>query len=141
MNYLKVFFRRKEYILIPVFIGLIVGVCAGILLPKKYKSSTILLVEDGKSDNPLFDNIAVSTTVNQRLTTIRESMLGWNSLLELVKRLKLDKEVKTPQELEKLIIDDIRQKIDIELRGRNIIDLSYVGSTPENDPSGRQKYY
>ncbi|MBP9853814.1 MAG: hypothetical protein KBD53_02975 [Candidatus Omnitrophica bacterium] len=131
MNYLKVFFRRKEYILIPVFIGLIVGVCAGILLPKKYKSSTILLVEDGKSDNPLFDNIAVSTTVNQRLTTIRESMLGWNSLLELVKRLKLDKEVKTPQELEKLIIDDIRQKIDIELRGRNIIDLSYVGSTPE----------
>ncbi|MGE0267450.1 MAG: GNVR domain-containing protein [Candidatus Omnitrophota bacterium] len=130
MNYLKVFFRRKEYLVIPVFIGLILGVCAGIILPKKFKSSTILLVEDGKSDNPLFDNIAVSTTVNQRLATIRESLLGWNSLVELVKRLNMDKEVKTPQELENLILG-IRDKIDIKLRGRNIIDLSYVGSTPE----------
>lgn len=130
MNYLKIFFRRKEYLVIPVFIGLILGVCAGIILPKKFKSSTILLVEDGKSDNPLFDNIAVSTTVNQRLATIRESLLGWNSLVELVKRLNMDKEVKTPQELENLILG-IREKIDIKLRGRNIIDLSYVGSTPE----------
>jgi len=130
MNYLKIFFRRKEYFVIPVFMGLILGICAGIILPKKYKSSTILLVEDGKSDNPLFDNIAVSTTVNQRLATIRESLLGWNSLVELVKRLNMDKEVKTPQELETLILG-IRDKIDIKLRGRNIIDLSYVGSTPE----------
>lgn len=130
MNYLKIFFRRKEYFIIPVFTGLILGICAGIILPKKFKSSTTLLIEDGKSDNPLFNNIAVSTTVNQRLATIRESMLGWNSLVELVKRLEMDKEIKTPQELEKLILG-IRDKIDINLKGRNIIDLSYVGATPE----------
>lgn len=130
MNYMKIFFRRKEYFIIPVFTGLILGICAGIILPKKFKSATTLLIEDGKSDNPLFNNIAVSTTVNQRLATIRESMLGWNSLVELVKRLEMDKEINTPQELEKLILG-IREKIDIRLKGRNIIDLSYVGSTPE----------
>ncbi|MCB9721559.1 MAG: hypothetical protein H6756_11870 [Candidatus Omnitrophica bacterium] len=130
MNYLKIFFRRKEYFIIPVFTGLILGICAGIILPKKFKSATTLLIEDGKSDNPLFNNIAVSTTVNQRLATIRESMLGWNSLVELVKRLEMDKEINTPQELEKLILG-IRDKIDIDLKGRNIIDLSYVGATPE----------
>ncbi len=130
MNYMKIFFRRKEYFIIPVFIGMILGICAGIILPKKFKSATTLLIEDGKSDNPLFSNIAVSTTVHQRLTTIRESMLGWNSLVELVKRLEMDRDIKTPQELESLILD-IRDKIDIKMKGRNIISLSYIGATPE----------
>ena len=89
------------------------------------------MIEDGKSDNPLFDKLAVSTTVHQRLTTIRESMLGWNSLVTLVKRIGLDKGIKTPQEFEKLILK-IREDISIKLRGRNIIDLSYIGKTPEN---------
>ena len=75
MNYLKIFFRRKELLIIPAIIGLILGICAGIILPKKFQSSTILLVEEGKTDNPLFDQLAVSTTVGQRMNAIRESML------------------------------------------------------------------
>ncbi len=130
MNYLKIFFRRKELILIPTIVGLVIGICAGIIMPKQYQSSTILLVEEGKSDNPLFNNLAVSTTVGQRLATIRESMLGWNSLVELVKRLKLDKDVNTPQEFENLILG-IRKRISIKLKGRNIIYLSYIGDEPE----------
>lgn len=128
--YLKIFFRRKEFIIIPMFIGLILGICAGIVLPKKYVSSTILLVEEGKSDNPLFNDLAVSSTVRQRMTAIKESMLGWNSLVKLVKRLGLDKTVKTPKELEGLIMS-IRDDINIRLRGPNIIDLSYEGEDPE----------
>ena len=50
MNYLKIFFRRKEIIVVPTFIGLVIGICAGIVLPKKYVSSTILLVEEGKTN-------------------------------------------------------------------------------------------
>src|SRR5437870_7964146 len=114
MNYLKIFFRRKELFIVPLYVGLILGICAGILLPKKYQSSTIILVEEGKTDNPLFNNLAVSTNVTQRMTTIQESMLGWNSLLKLVKRLNMDKDVKTPRDLEKLILD-IRKNITIRL--------------------------
>lgn len=130
MNYLKIFFRRKELFILPVFIGLILGVCLCIILPKQYVSSTILLVEEGKSDNPLFDKLAVSTTVSQRMSTIKESMLGWNSLVKLVKRLKMDQGIKTPQELENLILR-IRNRINIRMRGRNIIHLSYFGDAPE----------
>ena len=130
LNYLKIFFRRKNMILIPAIIGLVGGICAGLLLPKKYKSSTVLLVEEGKSDNPLFDKLAVATTVSQRLTTIRESMLGWNSLVKLVKRLKMDKDIQNAQQFEQLIMR-IRNSIKISLRGQNIIDLSYVNKDPE----------
>jgi uncharacterized protein involved in exopolysaccharide biosynthesis len=130
INYLKVFFRRKEFILIPAFIGLVLGVCTGILLPKQYKSSTVIMVEEGKSDNPLFDKLAVSTTAQQRLTTIKESILGWNNLVEVVKKLEMDKDVKTKMEFEKLI-GGVRKNIKIGLKGGNIFNLTYVDKTPE----------
>jgi uncharacterized protein involved in exopolysaccharide biosynthesis len=130
MFLLKVFFRRKEMVIIPAFIGLVIGICSGMLLPKKFVSSTVLMVEEGKTDNPLFNNLAVSSTVGQRLNTISESMLGWNSLVELVKRLNLDKDVKSPAQFEHLVLG-IRRDMIINLRGQNIIALSYIGDTPE----------
>lgn len=130
MNYLKVLFRRKEYIIIPAFIGLVAGICAGFVMPKMYKSSAVLLVEDSKSDNPLFDKLAVSTTVKQRLATIRESMLGWGSLVTLVEKLGLDKNITTQRELESLIMK-IRGNIGIGMKSHNIIRLSYVSDDPK----------
>jgi len=129
INYMKIFFRRKELILIPAFIGLVFGICTGVILPKKFKSSTIILVQEGKTDNPLFDKLAVSTTVEQRLVGIRESILGWNSLAELVKRLNLDKNVNTKAALEELILD-LKKNTKIQLRGGNILYLTHVGKDP-----------
>ncbi len=130
VNYLKIFFRRKAFFLIPLFAGLVGGICTGILMKKEYKSSTIILVEEGKVENPLFSNLAVASSVNQRLNTIKESMLGWNSLVKLVKTINLDKDIKSTYAFEQLVLG-IRSSIIIKMRGSNIIDLSYVGESPE----------
>ena len=129
VGYIKIFFRRKELIMIPVFIGLVMGICAGIILPKKYKSETIIIVHEGKTDNPLFNKLAVSTTVEQRLIGIRETILGWNSLVELVNRLDLDKNLTTKGEFEGLI-KDLRKDLKIRLKGVNILNLTYIGNNP-----------
>jgi len=129
MTYLKIFFRRKELIIIPTFLGLILGICTGMLLPKEYRSSTVILVEEGKTDNPLFHKLAVSTTVQQRLATIRESMLGWHSLVELVKRLEMDGEIANAKQFENMIMG-IRRRIVIRPKSNNIIDLSYIDKDP-----------
>src|SRR3989338_10765058 len=120
LTYLKVFFRRKEIFYVSIFMGLVLGVCAGILMPKEYLSETVILVEESKSDSPLFDRLAVSTSVKDRLSGIKESIMGWNSLVELVKRLNLDKDIKSRAEYEELIIN-LRRNIIIKLRGQNII--------------------
>lgn len=130
LSYLKIFFRRKEFLIVPMLIGLALGICVGILMPPQYESSTIMLVEEGKTDNPLFDKLAVSTTVQQRMVAIKESMLGWNSLVELIERLNLDANVTSPQEFENLV-EGIRDKVAIKLKGQNIINLSYTGSDPQ----------
>lgn len=129
MSYLKIFFRRKNLLFIPALIGIALGVSASILLPKQYDSTAVLLVEEGKTDNPLFDKLAVATTVAERMSTIKESMLGWNSLVELVKRLHMDKDVKSPQEYEQLILG-IRSRLSIRIRSQNIIDITYTGDDP-----------
>ncbi|MFH1359761.1 MAG: GNVR domain-containing protein [Candidatus Omnitrophota bacterium] len=130
IEYLRILFRRKWIIIIPTFIGLVCGICSGMLMPKKYQSNTVILVEEGKSDNPLFNNIAISTNVGQRIATIKESMLGWNSLVKLVKRLNLDQDVKNSYEYEKLILN-LRRNTHISLKGPNIIDLTHVGADPQ----------
>lgn len=130
LSYLKIFFRRKELLIIPAFAGLILGVCAGVILPPKYKSETVILVQEGKSDNPLFSELAVSTTISQRMAGLRESILGWNSLAELVKRLNLDQDVKNKKEYEELI-RALKNDIRLKLRENNIIQLAYIGKTPE----------
>ena len=130
INYLKIFFRRKDQLIIPAMIGLVAGICAGIILPKQFVSSAVILMEEGKSDNPLLDKLVISTTISERLSTISESMLGWESLVQLVRRLGMDRQVKTPREFEQLILG-IRSQIKIKMRGRNIINISYMGGKPE----------
>ncbi|MCA9398602.1 MAG: hypothetical protein KC618_02550 [Candidatus Omnitrophica bacterium] len=130
MNYLKIIFQINPLLVIPAFIGLVIGICAGMILPREYKSSTVMLIEEGRTDNPLFGNLAVATTVRQRLSTVRESMLGWNSMLELIRRLGMDKDIKTPKQMETLILK-IRGDVDIRMRGNNIIQMGYLG--PDRD--------
>ena len=131
IEYLKVFFRRKWFIIIPPFIGLVLGICISMILPKQYLSSMKILVEEAKNDNPLLNNIAVSTTVAQRIETIKETMLGWDSLNELVKRLHLDRNIHSQIELEGYI-KTLQNTISIKpgLDG-DIIQISYVSNNPQ----------
>jgi len=128
-GYLRMFFRRKWMLIIPAFIGLILGICLSIMLPKVYRSNTTILVQEGKSDNPLFNNIAIASTMTQRSQEIRETILGWDSLVKLVKRLNLDRNVKNTFEFERLVLK-LRKDITINLREANIIDLSYATNDP-----------
>ena len=99
------------------------------VLPKEFLSSMKILVEEEKNDNPLLTNIAVSTSAEQRIQTIKETMLGWDSLNELVKRLHLDKNIHSQIELEQYI-KMLQNKIDFKPDG-NIIEISYVSTNPQ----------
>ncbi len=129
IDYLKVMFRRKWLIIVPVFIGIVGGIIAGNTLPKIYQSSTLILVEEGKVINPLIQGIAVSTSVAQRLSMLREQILGWDRMMQLIKTLQLDKDVKNQYEFEALV-KKLRKNIKVTLRGQNLITIGYEGKDP-----------
>lgn len=129
-DYFKIVFRRKELIIIPTYVGLVIGIMACLLLPPTWQSSTIIMVEEEKIINPLIQNLAVSTSVAQRMASVREVILGWNSLVDLSRKLGLDKDIKSQQGFEDLIFG-LKNNIQVQMRPPNIIILSYFGKTPQ----------
>lgn len=130
-DYLKVIFRRKWYFIVPAYIGLVAGIIACFIMPRTYLSSTIILVEEEKIINPIFQNLAISTTALQRMQNIRETLLGWNSLVELTKKLNLAKNVQTQPQFENLILT-LRRNIHVRMRpNSNIIEIGYFGKEPQ----------
>ncbi len=129
MDYLKIFFRRKWFIIIPAVIGIVGGIIAGNVLPKVYEASTLILIEEGKISNPLMQGIAVSPSIAQRTAVLREQIIGWDRLVQLIKSLNLAKDVKTQAQFESLV-RGLRKSIDVELRGPSIVRISFDGKDP-----------
>ncbi|MFA5118309.1 MAG: GNVR domain-containing protein [Candidatus Omnitrophota bacterium] len=128
--YLKLFFRRKWFILTPLYIGLVLGVVAYFVLPATYESSTAILVEEQRTINPLIQDLAVSASFSQRLQTIRERLLGWNNLTDLVKKLELAKNVESQSQFENFI-KTLARKIRVDLNAQSIIRISYGDKDPQ----------
>jgi len=129
MSYLKLFFRRKWLFLTPLCVGLTLGIVAFFVAHPDYESYSTLLVEEQRTMNPLIQDLAVSSNVVQRLQAIRESILGWNNLSDMVKKLDLAKKIENQAEYEDLI-KTLRKKINVQMNAGNIIRISYQSKDP-----------
>ncbi|MCX5707550.1 MAG: Wzz/FepE/Etk N-terminal domain-containing protein [Candidatus Omnitrophica bacterium] len=130
LSYLKLFFRRKWFIIVPTAIGLTLGIVAFFLVRPEYESYTTVLVEEQRTINPLIQDLAVASSVVNRLQSIREELLGWNSLADLAKKLKLLDKVENQEQYEGLVLN-LRKKIAVQMSGAaNIIRLSYRSKDP-----------
>jgi polysaccharide biosynthesis transport protein len=130
VRYLKIFFRRKWFMLVPTVIGLVGGIIVGAMLPKVYSSNSVVMVEEEKTLNPLISGLAGSVDITNRMRTIREQILGWNSLVQLVDRLNLAKDIKNQLDYERLILG-LRSKIDVRMKGPTLINISYTSRDPQ----------
>ncbi|MFH1776280.1 MAG: GNVR domain-containing protein [Candidatus Omnitrophota bacterium] len=130
LDYVRVLFRQKWFLFVPWYVTFVLFSAASFFMPKIYESNAVILVEEEKVINPLISGIAVSTSVIQRYQTLKEEILGWNRLVKLVERLKLDKGIKNPLEYEGLILD-LKKNISVRMRGPEIILISYQGKIPQ----------
>ena len=131
LDYIKIFFRRKWLIILPTVIGICLGVVAANVIPKRYETSTLILVEEGRIENPLIQGLASTTGISQRLGILREQMLGWDRLLQLIEKLNLAKDVKNQFEFEELV-KFLRKNIKVASLNKtdNVIRISYLGEDP-----------
>ena len=133
-DYLRIFLRRKWFFFLPLLIVFTIMVIASFFLPKSYEAKAIILVEEGKMLNPLLKNLAISTTVSERLHLLREEILSWPRVVQLVEELGLNKNKTSPLQFEKLIAD-VRTRISVSMRGNDMITISYY----DRDPAVTQK--
>lgn len=128
-DYVALFVRRKRAFLIPFFTILAGSLVMGLLTPKVYRAQTTILVQEANIMNPLIEGLAISTTVGDRLGLLRSEILSWSSLTRLITELGLDKKVRSPLDLERLV-QDLRKDIQVTMRGSNLVMIAYEHQIP-----------
>ena len=128
-KYLRIAVRRKWFFIIPLIVISLASLAASFLMSKVYEAKAVILIEDKRVLNPLLNQLAVSRTVQDRLNALREDILAWPRIFQLVEKLGLNKDVKDPLEVEELITG-IRKNITLNMRARDVVNISYRGKDP-----------
>ena len=129
-DYLAIVIRRRWFFIVPCAVVIAVAMVVSCFLPKAYRAETILLVQEQQVMNPLIQGLAVSTSVGERLRTLREELLSWTSLSRLVHELDLDKRVRNPLVFERYI-KQLQRDISVRMRAQDLITISYEDEDPK----------
>lgn len=130
-KYLDMAWRYKWLIMVPAIVSTVAATAVAYSLPKVYRASTIILVENKQLLTPLVEGLAVSTSVSARLRALNEEILSFPRLTQLVEKLGLDEDVKSPAQFENLI-RALKSKIKVLMRNENFITIHYEDSEPLN---------
>lgn len=109
----SIIMQRKWLLILPALFGLIAGLAAAFLLPVKYQSRAVLLVEAPLLPEEVALDPSGAEVVDQRMARIRQQVLSRPQLIELIQRNNLyQTELRTSSLSD--VIDQMRQSIQIE---------------------------
>jgi polysaccharide chain length determinant protein (PEP-CTERM system associated) len=125
-QYLEIPFRRPKYILIPLVLVITAAVTAAFVLPKKYRSSTQILVESQKVPDRLVQN--AGNERNRRLQTLNQEILSRTRLEQVIQ--ELQPYPRDPEVPLTVVVDGMRSAITIRVRGNDAFSVEYVHKDP-----------
>ncbi len=135
-DYLQIIFHRKWFFMLPFVIVFFTASIGSFFLPKYYRSSVLILVEEEKPVNPLATKEPVYTsatgqppTLAEQLKTLTEKILSYPHLLTLVRTLGLDKGVTDQVMYEKMLMG-IRKRSEVKMRSPEVFQVSYEDKDP-----------
>lgn len=134
-DYLQIIFHRKWFFTLPFVIVFFTATIGSFFLPKYYRSSVLILVEEEKPVNPLARELQYVTTgpaptLAEQLKTLTEKILSYPHLITLVKALQLDKGVTDPMAYEKLILG-VRKRTEVKMKAPDVFQISYEDKNPK----------
>jgi polysaccharide biosynthesis transport protein len=137
-QYVDVIRRRHMYFLIPFFVGWLVVWSASWVLPSRYKSGTLILVEQPSMPKD-YVTPNVTDDLQSRLQSITQQILSRTRLLHIIEELNLYATGRgrlNPDEL----VERMRKDIEIELvRGANNQITSFNIYYSAHDPQVAQR--
>jgi polysaccharide chain length determinant protein (PEP-CTERM system associated) len=125
-DYVKMLTRRKKYLLWTVcgIVGVVVPV--SMLIPKDYKSETLILVEPQKIPEA-YVRATVTSDVTDRLQTIQEEIMSRTRLASIITDLNLYPKERAKKSMDELV-EEIRQDITVEVINDNHPEKKSVGA-------------
>lgn len=128
-DYLLIILRRKWHFLIPFVIVVSLSCVFTLMLPKIYRSRATILVKKRRrnASQKVFE--LSGGLSRSRFGAIKTVIRSRTRIEEIIKTLKLDKEISNPQEYNKLV-GKIQGGLKIQSSGPNIFNVFFFGSDP-----------
>jgi len=140
-SYLNLIHKKNNLFVLTAMIFITAFIVAAYVLPKKYEAKSTVFIEKNVISN-LVEGVAVSPSLDERLSVLSYSMKSRHLLLKVFNALDLDIETKDQSHLEALV-DKFRKSTDIEIvsnknnRSSDGMDLFIVSFTHKNPTLAR----
>jgi uncharacterized protein involved in exopolysaccharide biosynthesis len=126
-DYVEVPLRRPFHVAVPFVLVVAAALAASFVVPKKYKSSTLILVESEKVPDAFVAKMATEAT-SKRLLTIKQEILSRTRLERVISELQpyayLGKESLTSS------VERIRSAIELSVKGNDAFSIEFVHRDP-----------
>jgi len=129
-DYFHIFYHRKWFMLIPIFLGLVVGLTLIYLLPKAYLSSTMIIVEEQRVPQEYVKS-TVTSSIEERLKTISQQVMSRTNLIRLIDDFDFFSGQKRKLTREEMV-NDFRDRIDLKVVGESAFSLNFSGKDPSS---------
>jgi polysaccharide chain length determinant protein (PEP-CTERM system associated) len=141
---IEIVLRRRWWIIVPFCLSMIVGICLAIMLPRIYSAKTIILIQPQKVPTNYVQSV-VSMDIDSRLNILKQQILSRSNLEKIIQDFNLFSEPKYENMFVEDKINELRNKISIELifpdekrdsrrfqpRGQDAFSISFKGKDPE----------
>jgi polysaccharide chain length determinant protein (PEP-CTERM system associated) len=129
---LDILLRRIWYLVIPFVLSVVTAVILCYALPKSYRSTTLILVEQQKVPQDYVKS-SVASSIEERLTTLRQQVMSRSLLQKVIEEFGLYKKLSETKPQDELV-ELLRKKIEVNVeRTRREVDafsVSYEGEDP-----------
>jgi polysaccharide biosynthesis transport protein len=123
--------RRKWIVLSTVIVCTSLAYALCLVLPKSYRSTTVILVENQKIPES-YVNAVVGGTISERLTLIKQQVLSRTVLNRVIEEFKLIKPDQSGEADKEALIEALRKNIVVDTKGApgsNRIDSFSISRT------------
>src|SRR5271169_6550782 len=128
LQYLEIPLRRPWHVIVPFAVILVAALVTASVLPKRYRSSTLILVESEKVPEAFVQKM-VTDRPGRRLQTIKQEVLSRTRLETVINELQPYGPV-TQQSLT-VGVETMRGSIEIGVRGNDAFSIDFVHTNPE----------
>jgi succinoglycan biosynthesis transport protein ExoP len=128
LDYLEIPLRHPWHVCVPFLLLVLLAAAACALLPKKYRSSTLILVESEKVPEAFVAKMATEQ-VTKRLQTIKQEILSRTRLETVIRELApYDDVARQPVTV---IVERMRAAIEITVRGNDAFTIDFFHRDPQ----------
>jgi polysaccharide chain length determinant protein (PEP-CTERM system associated) len=131
LSYARTAWRYRWHAQVVAWSLCVVGWAGLVFIPNQYESTARVYVDTQSMLRPLLQGLAVQTDINVEVRSMMRTLLSRPNLEKVARETDLDLTAKTPEEMERLIVN-LSKKINLTSTGQeSIFGISYRHTDPE----------